>query len=118
MTQDLINIIHEVIHGLGYLMALLVVYVILFKTYYGSEETRPWWLWPTALLFLAGDVAVNLVVMTPLMFDAPREWTVTSRMKRYKEIKRRVGLNRYRYWVAENLCLILNVFDKSKDGHC
>ncbi len=109
-----------VITMLGWLMVLLIFYVILFKVYYATEGDRPYWIWPAALVFLVIDVAVNLAVMPVLMIDfAPREWTVTTRMKRYKRITDTSNsLQWLRYHFADNLCLILNVFDKSDDGHC
>jgi hypothetical protein len=56
--------------------------------------------------------------MTVLMLEF-RGWTVTERMKDYKKLDPdRSKLKWYRYHVADNMCLILNVFDKSEDGHC
>ena len=67
-------------------------------------------------LFLIGyllDVFVQIVVMSVLFFDIPRDWTVTGRMKRY--INTETG---WREAVAIWMCShLLNAFDP--DGkHC
>ena len=105
------------IAGLGWLMVLLILYVILFKIYYAGH--RYWWLYPAAAIFVVLDFLVNAIVITPLMLELPREWLVTDRMKRYKKIEpSQSRLKWLRYHFADNMCLILNVFDKSKGGHC
>ena len=107
-----------IIDGLGWLALLLIQYVALFKLYHKhkAEESYPWWSYPFAAFFLLQDVVLNLTVMSAFMLEAPREWTITDRMKRYQRIDHldRI-LWRYRSHFAKNLCLILNVFDK---GHC
>lgn len=40
--------------------------------------------YPTLLIGYALDVLVNLVVMTVVMLELPREWTVTARLKRHQ----------------------------------
>ena len=40
--------------------------------------------YPTLLIGLALDLAVNVLVMSPLLLEIPREWTVTSRLKRHQ----------------------------------
>jgi hypothetical protein len=111
------EIFNYLLLGLGWLMVLLILYVILFKVYYATEGDRPWWLYPLALVFVILDFLINTTLMWILMLDPPREWLVTARMQRYKAspANRRKGLHLYRWHVAENLCLILNLFDK---GHC
>jgi hypothetical protein len=39
--------------------------------------------YPTLLIGYTLDVIVNLVVMTLVMLELPREWTVTARLKRH-----------------------------------
>ena len=94
------------------------MYVALFKAYHKHKARGrfPLWMYPFALVFILADVALNLTVMTAFMLEAPREWTISDRMRRYQKIDHldRI-LWRYRHHVAKNLCLILNVFDK---GHC
>ena len=108
--------IDYIAYGLAALMILLIMYVILFRVYYHSEENRPWWLWPFAAVFLVLDVALNQTVMVVLCLDLPRRWTITARMKRYKKLEPDTALNWYRHYFADSLCKILNVFDK--EGHC
>jgi hypothetical protein len=100
-------------------MALLMFYVLLFKVYYATQDSgRPWWLWPAGIVFLFLDVVINQTVMVVLMVGF-KGWTVTERMKEYKKIKDTTNaLQWWRFHFAENLCLILNVFDKKKGGHC
>jgi hypothetical protein len=98
-------------------MILLIMYVVLFKLYYMGH--RPWWLWPAAIVFLIIDVLLNATVMWVLMLEPPGEWTITERMKDYKKLDPSKGkLRWWRYHFADNMCLILNVFDKSDNGHC
>ena len=111
------EIFNLLIYGLGWLAVLLIMYIVLFKVYYATEGDRPLWIWPLAGLFWLLDVALNATLMWVLMLDPPRRWTITDRMQRYKAspANRRKGLHLYRWHVAENLCLILNLFD---EGHC
>lgn len=39
--------------------------------------------YPTLIIGLALDLLVNLLLMTPLLYELPREFTVTSRLKRH-----------------------------------
>lgn len=39
--------------------------------------------YPTLFIGLALDFLVNILVMTPLLFELPRETTVTARLKRH-----------------------------------
>lgn len=39
--------------------------------------------YPTLLIGYTLDVIVNLLVMTVVMLELPREWTVTARLKRH-----------------------------------
>lgn len=39
--------------------------------------------YPTLIIGLVLDLLVNLLLMTPLMFELPEEFTVTSRLKRH-----------------------------------
>ena len=112
----MIELANYLLIGLGWLMVLLVFYVVLFRIYYHSAENRPWWLWPAALVFLFLDFLVNQTIMSVLCLDI-RGWTVTDRMKEYK---RKLDPNRnrlswYRFYMADSLCKILTVFD---EGHC
>lgn len=41
--------------------------------------------YPTLYIGLCLDLLVNIFVMTPLLFELPRELTVTSRLKRHNK---------------------------------
>ena len=112
------SIINEIIWWSGLFALLLIQYVILFKVYYHHHPgPYPWWSYVLILAFGIQDIFLNLTAFTLVTMDAPREWTITERMRRYKsENFGKSGVRRYRYWIADNLCKILNVFDK--EGHC
>ena len=114
----MIELINEIIWWFGLFALLLVQYIILFKLYYKMHPgPYPVWAKLFAAAFVIQDVFLNLTAFTVLMLDVPREWTITERMRRYKsECFGKQGIRNYRYVVADNLCKILNVFDK--DGHC
>lgn len=118
----MIELFNYFLAGLGWLMLLLILYIVLFRVYYHTQkEDRTWkfWLWfaPLALLFLILDVLLNATVMWILMLDPPSTWTITERMQDYKARpeNRRKGLHKYRFWFADSMCMILNVFD---ENHC
>lgn len=59
------------------------------------------------------DFVINIVVMTPLMFELPKEWLVTARVSRHQ----RTGKG-YRYRIAHWMCKhLLDPFDAS-GCHC
>jgi hypothetical protein len=60
---------------------------------------------------LALDLVLNIVVGTVAFSDLPREWLLTSRLKRYK-MGRDGWRKSFAYWICEHL---LNQFD---EGHC
>ncbi len=125
MFGDLIQYINYLVYGLGWVMLLLIQYVILFKTYYSyadehghvDSDDLPGWLYPLAVLFVLEDAALNATVFSILMLELPREFMITARMKRYKEINDTDNWRRWwQYHTATNMCLILNISDKK--GHC
>lgn len=65
--------------------------------------------------YLVYDIALNLTLFTVVTIDLPKEWTVTSRMKRYKARSGSGILGKWRTWLSNTLCGIANVFDP---GHC
>lgn len=113
----MIELINEIIWWFGIFMLLLIQYIVLFKLYYHYHPgPYPWWSYVFLLAFGIQDVLLNITLFTLLMMDPPRQWTITERMKLYKaECFGKSGIRKYRFWVADNLCKILNVFDK---GHC
>jgi hypothetical protein len=106
-----------ILQSLGLFMLLLVGYIVLFRLrYVYYPDKKPWWLWPLVGLFLALDAFINITVMTFLMLDTPKEWLLTARLKRYKKLKPKGWREWMHYKVANNICLILNIFDPK--GHC
>jgi len=66
---------------------------------------------PAAIIGIALDVAVNMIVGTVMFIDPPREWMFTTRLKRMKKSgspwRRRIA-----YWICEHA---LNQFQRN---HC
>ena len=65
---------------------------------------------PAVVIALVVDVSFNILATIPFV-DAPREWTFTSRMKRYKELSN----DDWRSILAYGICRRLNLFDSE---HC
>jgi len=58
------------------------------------------------------DFITNVVVGSVLFLDPPREWLLTDRLQRYKNLDRESWRGKTAYWLCEHL---LNQFD---EGHC
>lgn len=72
------------------------------------------------IVFIPQDLLMNVIVLTVIFADTPKEWLVTGRMKRYKAvynlpINRNGKLDNWRYYFASQMCRYLNKFD---EGHC
>jgi hypothetical protein len=67
------------------------------------------------LWFLPQNAVVNAVLFTIVGMELPKEWTVTARMKRWKELPEGSWRNTWRILVATKLCDALNWADA---GHC
>jgi hypothetical protein len=98
------------------LLSLMGFYIILFTAYNQRRFKRlaEMFKYPFAIY----DTLVNVTAMSILMVDLPQEYTVTSRLKRYKAAYAGKSLNpleKYRYGVAKGLCWLANRFD---EGHC
>ena len=118
--NEIIELIEWTIYQpLQAMFVLMFAYALLFTLYH---QTRLRQLAKACgPIFLVYDVLVNVFAMSILMLDTPRPpWTVTARLKRYK-IKYGAWpednniIERYRYWVAVNLCKLANKFD---EDHC
>lgn len=70
---------------------------------------------PLLVLGLIVDLLVNVLVMTPLLLELPREWLVTARLKRHNKSAGTSLLARWRRWVAHRFEPILDPFDPSGD---
>lgn len=68
-----------------------------------------------SIWFIPQDIAVNWVLFTIIGLEIPQEWTVTSRMKRWKKLNVNHPLGAWRFNVADTLCRVLN---KAELGHC
>jgi len=100
-------------------------FILLFVEYgliaacYHQRKLR-WLARLAAPIFVIQDYLVNWT-LSPVFLDFPKPWyreLVTGRMKRYKglySISTYNPLELWRYWVAVNLCKLLNRFDP---GHC
>jgi hypothetical protein len=78
-----------------------------------EEKSAPnyviWLSSPIILIGLIIDIIVNVTIMTFIMVELPKEYTVSTRIHRH-----RVESSGYRKFVAELLTPFLNSFDK---GH-
>lgn len=101
-----------------YLWVLWGIYVLVMGLYRAHLDKRltkftyalaaPW-----LLIGYVIDVLANLVVATIIFLELPKEWTVTSRLKRYILTK-----TDYRNKLANWICqYLLDVFDP-KGKHC
>lgn len=103
--------------GVLLVYALWVFYlaVMNLKRAKDAGSLRPWAKRLGAPVLLVGyllDVLANLIVFTVLMFEWPREWLVTDRLKRHK-----LGTG-WRSNVAQWFCRdLLDTFDPS-GCHC
>lgn len=70
---------------------------------------------PLLVLGLIVDVLVNMLVMTPILLELPREGLVTARLKRHNKSTGISLLARWRRWVARRFEPILDPFDPSGD---
>lgn len=69
--------------------------------------------YPVLLVGVLLDVFINVIFLTVLFFDLPREWMTTIRLRRYLE-KDNGWRKKVAYWVCSQL---LDAFDP--DGnHC
>jgi len=96
------------------LVVLLVQYIIIMKIHYKVHNV--YYHAILSIWFLPQDFIVNTVLFSIIGLEYPREYTVTSRLKRWKKLQVNQPLGMWRYMVATKLCNILNMFDK--DGHC
>ena len=72
--------------------------------------------YPTLFIGLFLDLLVNIFVMTPLLFELPREFTVTSRLKRHHlESVGDSWLSKWRMSVVKFFEPILDPIDPSGD---
>lgn len=68
--------------------------------------------YPILFIGLVVDVVMNITVFSVIFADIPRDWLVTSRLKRH------IHENGYRGWMAKFICRnLLSPFDPTGD-HC
>jgi len=68
---------------------------------------------PLILVFWAADVAVNVVVASPLFLELPEEFLTTDRLSRHAR-----GPKNWRWHIADWVCrVLLDIFDPTGD-HC
>ena len=76
--------------------------------------TQKRWVWLSDALkipFIPQDAVVNVIVLTMFSFERPKEWLVTTRLKRWKTLDDDTYRSRFGWF----MCNILNNFD---EGHC
>jgi hypothetical protein len=67
---------------------------------------------PKVLLSFLLDVVCNVLIVSAVYFELPREWTLTERFQRWKTL---VATNPRKHKVAAWACKHINQFD---EGHC
>lgn len=82
------DLMHYLALTLGLTYALFVFYAAVMNIKRVKDMGKLSWFgkvlgYPTLLIGLALDLAVNVLLMTPLLLELPRELTVTSRLKRH-----------------------------------
>lgn len=110
--------LHDTLHLLGYLMFFFLQYAVLFTIYANIEGVNdPLWLFlaPFMVLFAFQNFLIHVFALTIAFLDPPREWSITERLKRYKNYRAPEGIKAYRRAVAYKICCVLNVFDPE---HC
>ena len=99
-----------------YVLWILYLAVMNLKRAYDARTISKVALWlgyPVLLIGLALDALVNIFIMTVVFVELPREWLVTTRLKRH--IK---GDKSWRKSFSYFIChTLLNAFDPSGD-HC
>jgi len=65
--------------------------------------------------FIPQDFIVNLVAFSFIGMERPHEWLVTHRLNRWLTSTDTDLLARYRFQVADKICILLHKFDS---GHC
>ena len=100
-------------HPILSVIALLAQFFLVMKLHH-SYHTK-WLPRIPGLWFLPRDFVVNVVAMSVLGLDPPRELTVTARLQRWKMLPSDTMLDRWRIRIAWEACAIIN---KADIGHC
>lgn len=113
----LLNSAYSYPYAILFLWVFWYVYILVMGLYRAHLQKR---LSPTQLILAtpalivgyAMDIFCNLTIACIIFRDIPREWLVTTRLKRYKQV---VGWRQeWADWICTNL---LDPFDPSGD-HC
>ena len=102
----------------GFILTL-ATYVIMFSLYY--QKKWRWLAYCIAPIFVLMDAAVNMVAMSLVTLDRPKELLVTARLKRYKKEYGKTPSSQltlvmhWRLLIANRLCQFLNKYDPD---HC
>jgi len=91
----------------------LAQFIIIMKIHHTVHNK--WLHYALAIWFLPQDAVVNAVLFTIIGVELPEEWTVTTRLKRWKTLGGTARLDQWRSYVGWKLCRILSKFDM---GHC
>ena len=96
----------------GFLL-LFIEYALMFSMYH--QKKLRWLAYAAAPFFVVQDAVVNIFVVTPLFLELPKEWLVTSRLKRWKKLPSDGRRNRFRIKFSWKMCALLNKYDPN---HC
>ena len=101
------------LHPVQSFFILLIEFILIMKIHHKNHNKYLHIL--LTLWFIPQDVIVNAVLFTIVGFEIPQEWTVTARLKRWKQAEDRNALQHWRFSVGWRLCDLLSRFDA---GHC
>jgi len=103
----------------AYMLSFYVLYIAAINLVEDWEFVTLWLkllVWPIPLVMIGlFDIPFNLIAGTVLFLDLPQEWTLTSRLARYRSLGFAPGIRKR---VATTICTeALNPFAPSKK-HC
>lgn len=92
---------------------VLIQFIVIMKIHHKVDN--PYLYGLAAIWFVPQDIVLNVVTMTIIGWELPKEYTVTARMKRWQKEGDRGLMRKWRFGFATRLCRILNKYDM---GHC
>jgi len=115
----MIDVVLALAYAWAYMLVFYTLYIAAINIYEDWSSIALWLkllVWPIPAVMLGlFDIPFNLTFATVIFLDLPQEWTLTSRLTRYKSLSTGPGLRKD---IAVTLCAdALNPFAPSK-RHC
>jgi len=95
-------------------VGIVFIQFVVFMKIHQISENKSWHKaihYPLALWFIPQDVIVNLVFMTALGKEIPQEWLVTTRVKRWINLRPDTLVNKWRIGLGTKIAWFLNAVD-------